>query len=689
MLRFTTVAPLLFVAALAVRPGIAEAAEGVNAVLYVDDDAPPRGSGSSWSDALHDFQAALTVASAPGSGVSEIRIGQGRYVPSLRTDESDPRSATFQLVSGLTVIGGFAGLGAKNPDLQDVEAFETVLTGDLNGDDGPAGTFTNQEDNAYHVVTASGTDANTWLEGVTITAGNACCGFSQSDPRSFGAGVFAQTTNATFALCTFAWNTANRGGGAYLQGGAPLLVDCRFQNNRATLPNGDGGGARIERGHPTFLTCVFLENSARRGGAVHLADGTSSFLDCQFTSNAADGDYGGALYATFASLDLSRCRFASNQAAYGGGAILLLDCPASLSDCDFDDNEAPVGGAVSASNPLNLQRCAFRNNVAINLGNGGGLYLEQGSLDMCDCSFIQNSAGIAGAIEMVNSLPSRIDTSQFIDNTALLRCGAILAGATDSTISRCLFRANEASDAGALGTGASTTILANCLFDHNSAHGIVGSGQGGAILNQAGTLIASNCTFYGNIADSDGGMVYNTVSGVCEFVNVISWMSDPNHAIATPSSVISFTNSCVQDGWLGPGAANIAQDPLFVNASRLAFDLAGLSPCIDAGDNAGVCIGADSDLAGLPRFRDDPNTIDTGFGFGAIVDMGCYEFQPSSPACTEDCSLPPDGLVDLEDLLEVIENWAQVGPEQADVDLNFVVDMDDLLRVIHSWGPCR
>jgi hypothetical protein len=54
------------------------------------------------------------------------------------------------------------------------------------------------------------------------------------------------------------------------------------------------------------------------------------------------------------------------------------------------------------------------------------------------------------------------------------------------------------------------------------------------------------------------------------------------------------------------------------------------SSCIDAGDNSGISSSTTVDLAGKPRFWDDPNTVDTGNGTSPIVDMGAYEYQWSS-----------------------------------------------------------
>ena len=105
-------------------------------VIYVDDDAPPGGDGSSWATAYTFLQDALTEAAATGEPV-EIRVAQGTYRPDR--DAANPngtgdRKASFELLNGLTLAGGYVGVGASDPNARDWEAHLTILSGDLLGD---------------------------------------------------------------------------------------------------------------------------------------------------------------------------------------------------------------------------------------------------------------------------------------------------------------------------------------------------------------------------------------------------------------------------------------------------------------------------------------------------------------------------------------------------------------------------
>ena len=99
-------------------------------VIYVNDDAPGANGGTSWANAFSDLQSALDTVEAG----DEIWVVAGTYRPRLRTDESDPRSVTFQLRSGVAIYGGFAG--TETTLAERAGLFEaTILTGDLNADD--------------------------------------------------------------------------------------------------------------------------------------------------------------------------------------------------------------------------------------------------------------------------------------------------------------------------------------------------------------------------------------------------------------------------------------------------------------------------------------------------------------------------------------------------------------------------
>ncbi len=102
---------------------------------------------------------------------------QGVYVPTLRTDSADPRSATFNLPPGVAVCGSFADT-EESLAARDWTAHASVLSGDIDANDtaDAHGVVTVTTgiigDNAYHVVSTSGLTETARLNGFTLTAGN-------------------------------------------------------------------------------------------------------------------------------------------------------------------------------------------------------------------------------------------------------------------------------------------------------------------------------------------------------------------------------------------------------------------------------------------------------------------------------------------------------------------------------------
>ena len=352
-------------------------------IIFVDSDATGANNGSSWVDAYKYLQDALADAN---SG-DEIRVAEGIYAPdsnSAYPGGSGDRTAAFQLVNGVAINGGYAGFGELDPNVRDIEAYETILSGDLNGDDidvdDPCDLLNEptRAENSYHVVTAIRKDAV--LDGFTITGGNA----NGSDPwphrNGSGGGIYIDTvekkpkvSNCIFRRnssihygggmcytsigrgrteltnCTFIKNWAGAGGGVYDGSyGSPIrtliLTNCRFLNNSAVK----GGGMCIGHSRPTLTNCIFIGNSADFGGAsAHCDSAIATYSKCTFAANSAQ--YGKAMFCSSCLYTRSRNIVRLNNCIVWDGGEEIHNDSNSIITIIYSDVQ---GGQASVYDPF-------------------------------------------------------------------------------------------------------------------------------------------------------------------------------------------------------------------------------------------------------------------------------------------------------------------------------------------------
>ena len=196
----------------------------------------------------------------------------------------------------MRILGGFTGTETSSHQ-RDPNKNITILSGDLKGNDGP--DFANNDENSYHVVTASQTYPDTVLDGFIVTGGNAdgLIGFSHHD----GGGIFSTADGLTLINCTFRFNSAGEhGGGMHHKSNRSnlSLTNCIFSNNRSISQRGHGwgGGVCINGAKGTMNNCTFDGNVANAGGGALLSKTTDFVLqNCTFIGNRAAKNRGGGL----------------------------------------------------------------------------------------------------------------------------------------------------------------------------------------------------------------------------------------------------------------------------------------------------------------------------------------------------------------------------------------------------------
>lgn len=261
------------------------------------------------------------------------------------------------------------------------------------------------------------------------------------------------------------------------------------------------------------------------------------------------------------------------------------------------------------------------------ISHGAGYGCEaHGNGSFVRCSFLQNDGHYGAGLYFVGTELSVVNC-QFRRNRAASRAAGLycvgVSGESSASVEGCDFALNVAENAAAILIQGSIhdpmrARVSNCVVTANEGTGLGHeSGVGGVRFNYAAVTVV-NSILWGNEHEAD-----TTQQGQIR-----------------SEGPLTVDHCCIEglDGSLG-GVGNIDLDPRLVSAtSPLDLRLAPDSPCIDAGDNAGVAADVfdldtdgdtteplPEDLGGLPRFVDDPATPDTGAGIPPIVDIGAHE----------------------------------------------------------------
>ena len=390
------------------------AATAAGNIIYVDDNAIGANDGTGWADAYNYLQDALSDANTAEKPV-EIRVAQGIYTPDRGAGITrGDRGAVFQLINGVSVLGGFAGIGAIEPDVKCVEVFKTILSGDLAGDDAEVDDPDELSDeptraeNSSSVVSGDDTDETAVLDGVTITAGGT------------GISNWHGSHSPSVANCTF----TNARNGIFNLNNSQRLTDCTFKGLSSQAIRQSGGSL-------TLINCMFTGNT---GGAIDCsARAELTLQDCAFVANEVRW------------LAMINCSFQGNLRIY---------------NCEFRNNVASSVAGVRAHvvEEFIVENCTFSGNVGRLIDNSGG------QMVISNCIFTGN---IGDAIDHSRG---RIVISNCL--FAGIRGRAIDSTGRYVIIENCTFSGNSADRGGsALDTWHGSKV-SNCIFWNNSSPAI-------------------------------------------------------------------------------------------------------------------------------------------------------------------------------------------------------------------------
>ncbi|RAP52203.1 MAG: hypothetical protein BZ138_03570, partial [Methanosphaera sp. rholeuAM270] len=330
---------------------------------------------------------------------------------------------------------------------------------------------------------------------------------------------------------TFLNNSVTDNGGAIFMhdGVKAQLTTNVFENNTAL----NGGSLSVNKDVDLQLNRNVFKNSNATNGAAIYSEGTINSTNTTFTNLTATN--GGALYLTTPTADFTgnNDTYINNSATNGGAVYVNSNAKLVSNKGQFKENNATLGGVFYIENngKFNTNYDLCENNIAVRGGvfyinqtnravesegsnytnnkateYGGVLYLERGSVDSEDETYLNNSALIGGA---VYNLAGTVDSinNKLINNTALYGGAAFNSG--NGTIIKKLGTDinNNATVGGAIYNNG-TLISTDGSFENNTA--VIG----GAVYN-GGTATAQSNSFNANNATL-GGAVYNnaTISSI-------------------------------------------------------------------------------------------------------------------------------------------------------------------------------
>ncbi|MCC6407519.1 MAG: hypothetical protein IT453_10145 [Planctomycetes bacterium] len=421
---------------------------------------------------------------------------------------------------------------------------------------GPSATVIVGAPTAPTVRIASGEGAGMQLESFKITGGGGeLVGSSQ-----VGGGVYVSGSSATLIGCTFdqcGSGVVELGGALFADASTVFLSGCTLTNNAAI---GDGGACYFANSDVRMNSTGFTANTSAGSGGAWLASGGHFLADTLTLRDNTAANDGGAFVFDGAAATLLSSFVLDNEASYGnGGGGALRGGTTTLAGVFFDGNVARDGGdgaglaAVGAQ--FAVSGCSFTDNLADNDHRGGGVYGE-------------NSTGTFFGVEL---------RGNFADDGG----GAYVDGGSIEFV-ECLF-ANNVAQSFQAGTGSGGGLRGGtarrCVFHAN--HSISGPSAGSGGGARGSTL--DHCTLVANTADVASGSDGSAFAD-CVVTNSIAWGNLPPANEVAGANLVTYTDT--QSGVVGTG--NLSAHPLFVDQVNGDFHLLASSPCIDVGDPASV-----------------------------------------------------------------------------------------------------
>jgi parallel beta-helix repeat protein len=328
---------------------------------------------------------------------------------------------------------------------------------------------------------------------------------------------------------------------------------------------------------PTINGFVITGGKGKDGGGIHVVDASPVIQNNIITANwtidsgsYADGRGGGVFVGGIGNAAISQNRILSNTSGYGGGIYHDASTAITITGNEIVNNYASYrgGGILIENAPDVVQTNVLSGNLAAN--DGGAMLIWHAAPQVAANRIVNNSSPYGGGMSLGNAATPNLTNNLLISNT---HHGLAVGGSSPVIVNN-------------------TIVGSSAQYPGNGVH--LQSSSGCSPPNCATPDITNNI-----VSNYEIG-VYGLGSGP------VTPAIDYNDVWGNTTA-----NYSLQPG-VTTGTHNISLDPLFVDPGAGDYHLQIASPCINAGDPAGVPPAPPSDIDGDRR------------PFG-IVDIGADE----------------------------------------------------------------
>lgn len=328
------------------------------------------------------------TVSIPGGTYDVLREKRTRYTET-RLDAKIPPLGWLD-ITDQAIQAGFNGLGVDTTlayyfhnDVAKEHIAVLTINNAQNAVEQAMFKYINPCPGSILYVKANATGANngtSWANAYTSlqsALANTCPGITQI---WVAAGTYKPTTGTDRSVYFLLKNGVTIYGG--FNGTETMLSQRNWTTNVTTL-SGDIGapGNAADNSHVIVVSNAGVNATAQ--------------LDGFKVTGAAGGDFSGGIYVDGGSNPtISNCTVTGNACNYFGGGLACLGSSPTVTNCTFSNNTCNSfgGGLANAfgGSPV-INNCLFLNNSVGGFSGGGGLYSQEVSMTVANCTFSGNA----------------------------------------------------------------------------------------------------------------------------------------------------------------------------------------------------------------------------------------------------------------------------------------------------------